>query len=378
MKINKVQVFSYISHSDFSYSGYKEEVTNYTNDYILINTDGNRIFKYTKNTTNSLKIKLISLKNKHLNYLVSPLLFLLNNIIESMIITYFIIKYRPRNIFLNGYIQPIIIGIFTYFTSMKIYYIAADWHPLNKNKKRKVSYFANTVVFPAFDYLCCRLSHAVIDYTSKINIERTKYWGKNIVNKSLVYKLKLFDYFKENKNRHNLCFLGQMRKDCGLDIIIENLKSIRSSSSDKIRLVVIGAKAYEYQYFLDLSKKHGVEEFVDFKGFISRNEFTEVLETSFCGINMVTSQNSYTSVTIPGKFFDYIQYGVPVLTSNNIGSANEILTEYKIGQVLKGFESDNILSSIEDLFQNFTNYNENIKKYIKSTEFNFGDYIEEK
>lgn len=112
-----------------------------------------------------------------------------------------------------------------------------------------------------------------------------------------------------------------------------------------------------------LAKSNGVEERVDFLGFIEREQFKEVLADCFCGINVLTSAYSYSIKAMPSKIFDYLQYSLPVIVSKNLGPLVKVIEKHKLGIVINP-NRDEFIKAVEKLSLFHKEYKKNIIAYI--------------
>jgi glycosyltransferase involved in cell wall biosynthesis len=103
-----------------------------------------------------------------------------------------------------------------------------------------------------------------------------------------------------------------------------------------------------------LSKRLGVENVVDFVGWMSlREAFEEMRRASLCII--ASERNGYTDLSLPHKLFQYILLGKPVLTAN--------LTEVRrlFGNGIEYYDDNDpatIAKSIETIRENLTDFNQ--------------------
>ena len=94
----------------------------------------------------------------------------------------------------------------------------------------------------------------------------------------------------------------------------------------------------------------------------------------FCGINLITSTESYSSFAVPGKFIHYLQMQIPILASKNNGFV-DVLEKNKLGIVIE-LDTSLILSSIHKLYQDQETYITNILQYGKKYPYlSIKDYL---
>ena len=77
-------------------------------------------------------------------------------------------------------------------------------------------------------------------------------------------------------------------------------------------------------------KKLGLEYLVELYEFLPLDELEEIMKDCFCGINLITNAESYSSLAIPGKFIQYLQMKMPILATKNNGLVN-VIEKNKLG-----------------------------------------------
>ena len=110
-------------------------------------------------------------------------------------------------------------------------------------------------------------------------------------------------------------------------------------------------------------KSLGLQPFVELYDFLPLYELQEVMKDCFCGINLTTTAESYSSFAVPGKFIQYLQMKIPILATQNNGIV-EVIEENNLGIVIKPSASL-VLSSIRKLYKDQKEYMTSIIKYAK-------------
>lgn len=341
------------------------------NEYIIINYNQKKlwvhIFSSSHREIHKMK-KLCYTNNERLNYILCPAFLLLNMVVIYAQIVKYAIKFSPKIIIVDGYILPILISPLKLLHLTKnTVYITGDWHPMNKNKKRILGYIANQYIFPYFDYFSCRCSTGVLNYADRIREARFSYWGKDICaqQRSIVFPLTLrADTVKmQSVRQNNICFLGLLKFDCGLDIAIKSLKKLREHGDFAIS--VIGPFSHSYLKFKKLAESYNVNDYVRFYGFLERERFKDIFVDCFCGISLIKTKNSYTSFTYQGKIGDYIQYLLAPIASPYIGYMHEPIKIKRLGRIINANEDEFVEAAI-DVFKNQEMYKKNLIQYIDS------------
>jgi glycosyltransferase involved in cell wall biosynthesis len=278
-----------------------------------------------------------------------------------------LIRFRPEVIVAEGYFLSFLIGLMKpsglYKRSV---YISGDWLEGSKRKSNLLGYAANNLFFPVIDLIACRLSYSVFNVSQEIGKKRRNYWNKQVAHIEKVIYFPLAPQWQEgdlDSRRKNICYLGIMRDDCGLDIAIRSLKRLREYEDFHIK--VIGAYSYEYENLKRLAEEFEVADFVHFLGFVKREEFKSLLADCFCGLHLLKIPDAYNAFSFPSKLGDYLRYLLPVIVSENVGYFNNIILENNLGFVIKPEESQ-LEESLLNLYKLQPLYRRNIMKYLSN------------
>jgi hypothetical protein len=196
----------------------------------------------------------------------------------------------------------------------KLVYFGGDWlpHP----------------VFKIADRIACLWANVVWDTTPLINAKRREYWGHEIARKVINYVPRIKKDFIAGKGK-GVLFLGSIRPDSGL-YLCNHLKS-----------------------FTLVIPRH-----------VPREQMKEEFKDCFCGINLLTSKDSWTAYTTPSKIFDYIRFGLPPIVSTNCGFMAKLIEYYKLGLVID--IEDNLEKSLWRVYNKQDYYRENITRFLNS------------
>tara|TARA_A100000164_G_scaffold359184_1_gene371575 strand:+ start:12299 stop:13429 length:1131 start_codon:yes stop_codon:yes gene_type:complete len=130
---------------------------------------------------------------------------------------------------------------------------------------------------------------------------------------------------KNNIKSNDFVFLFLSRIDYkkGLEILIPAFKNVLDNAKVKLMIAGRGEKDYEHKIKVWI-KKYGLEKDVLFLGFLSDQEKAD----AFCGSDcfVLPSLNENFGIAI----FEALQFGLPVLISNNVYLHNSIL-KYEAG-----------------------------------------------
>ena len=87
------------------------------------------------------------------------------------------------------------------------------------------------------------------------------------------------------------------------------------------------------------------------------------MKDCFCGINLITTAESYSSFAVPGKFIQYLQMKIPILATQNNGIV-EVIEENNLGIVIEPSASL-ILSSVRKLYKDQNEHIISVLKYAR-------------
>jgi glycosyltransferase involved in cell wall biosynthesis len=311
------------------------------------------------------------------NYRLAPLVFFVNMILLGWIFMRLCVVYRPRVTLAENTFAAVFLGFYKRLGFVKkAIYIPGDWL-VSSAHTRIFSNIANNVIFPWADYLACRWSDLVLHHTPLIAQARKSHWKRDIVRKEMPYAFKPIVKADTNgdfmtRSKKNLCFIGQIRQDSGLDTVLRALPEIRKSLD--INLVLIGPSTHDYERIQAMTLELGLQGCVHFKGFLDADAIKKEAAHCFCGINLLALE-TYSSYTIPGKMMHYIQYLLPVITTRGVGYFAGIVREYRLGLVIEP-GTKNFTDAVFDIYKEQKRYRENILAYIHGhPDIHVKDYI---
>ncbi|HEX5003698.1 MAG TPA: glycosyltransferase [Gemmatimonadales bacterium] len=103
---------------------------------------------------------------------------------------------------------------------------------------------------------------------------------------------------------------GRMLFDRGLRVLVEAARRIESP---RVRFLLIGDLARSERAWFDAeTRRHGIADRFEVTGMLPYLEVPERLRRGSAGVCLIEGANGLTG--IPNKFFNYLRYGLPVLT----------------------------------------------------------------
>jgi glycosyltransferase involved in cell wall biosynthesis len=154
--------------------------------------------------------------------------------------------------------------------------------------------------------------------------------------------------------RHRIVYFGQLRKEHGVDALIDIFDMVRKEIGDA-SLLIIGTGDRE-QSLKERARQLGVGDAIRFTGFIHDNrEYEELLATSAVGLAPYPeSSESYKYFSDPGKIKAYLACGLPIVMTGVPPIAAEVATE-KAGFVVND-DPQQLKDAIVALFKDDTVY----------------------
>ena len=88
-----------------------------------------------------------------------------------------------------------------------------------------------------------------------------------------------------------------------------------------------------------------------FLGEVDHLKLAELTRGAFAGLAPFQELSPSYRFSLPGKLFEYIQAGIPVLTTD-LPEIRKVVDEYKIGICLKDFDSNALVATLLYLDEN--------------------------
>ena len=320
-------------------------------------------------------IKFPSLKNHAFSNLMSPFLWVIFFGIFLFLSVIICIIYRPKVCLTENAWVGAVFGIARKIGLCKTFiYCTGDWLA-NQGNKGFLSRLANNYLFVFMDYIAITTCDLTDSYSKLCNEARERYWGRKLARNIYSRYPPPVDIYANiiSPKRTNICFLGQVRKDSGLDLILPLLPELHRDIGAKLK--IIGPYSTVERTRIEKTVKSlGVEPFVELYDFLPLDELQEVMKDCFCGINLITTADSYSSFAVPGKFIQYLQMKIPILATQNNGIV-DVIKENNLGVIIEPSASL-ILSSLLNLYKDQKKYTRNIIKYAKDHPYlSIKDYL---
>ncbi len=130
------------------------------------------------------------------------------------------------------------------------------------------------------------------------------------------------------------------------DKVFEMFLAAKEESS-KIKFKII---TYETKLFKELAEEYSsIVEDVEIVSVPSEKVSNELSKCDF-GL-LIRDDNLVNNVASPLKFAEYLAAGLPVIVSENVGDTGEIISNYKVGVVLRGDDFRDAINEILELLK---------------------------
>jgi len=153
-------------------------------------------------------------------------------------------------------------------------------------------------------------------------------------------KFAISDY--SSQDHLKIVFAGYVGAARGLQHVLPAMKILKQNKQ-KVTLTIIGMGSY-ITNIRRQSEELGINDIVILKDLVDPNRLMETLSKYDVGLASYVV-NNHTNVTIPGKLFEYMAVGLPVLSSSR-KSVVKILSDYNCGLVYKSQNPREISSKI--------------------------------
>lgn len=359
-----------IKSESFDSDNLREEISEYTTNFLMFFWNYKRIWLEYKPQWVDVKKKEIinySFGNPKLDSILIPLLHSAIHFKRFFWFLSICFKYKVKVIITDLSVVALFFGLLKKIGLVKkVIYWCGDWYGGSKYKFGIWSNVGNNGILPFIDFLACKVSDITLDISSKITKARRNYWGKEISKRHFVYRcpLKLRKkYFRSNIKKTGIFFLGTVRADSGLQIILQTFNS--SKYKNNFFLKIAGSPFHFHEVLDSEIKKYKAGNFVNYVGFAEREKLIDIVSDCFCGVNLLTDKESFSNLTFPAKVMDYLQYLLPVIVTKNVGQIYREIEKYELGLVINPTR-EQFIKAIKKIFENQEKYQKNILNYLRS------------
>lgn len=247
------------------------------------------------------------------------------------------------------------------FRNFEIVYWVQDFWPMNHpviNIFRSVMYFYHHRTKKTI-YVTDRINKIMNDKIIESSLKKTIMLGM---------KMPKIQIKQPPKKKLILCFIGVLKRNQGLEIILPMIKKDNNLS---LNLIGTGEKEV-ITYVKNFIKKNNLEKRIYFPNtFLYGKELLAKVKTSHIGIALYENdKNSVTFFADPAKLKQYIEFGLPVITTN-LPEISVMIKKFGAGEIVERNEVS-ILKAISKIRDNYELYLKGLSKFSRN--FYFEDY----
>ncbi len=182
------------------------------------------------------------------------------------------------------------------------------------------------------------------------------------------------DNLKLKNNKNQMVYMGRLRRESGLELVIQALPHIRQKIPD-ISLTIIG-EGEDIDRIKQIVSELLLDDFVTFKGYIENyQELQKIIASSRLGLALYVEHNNEENIvsnTDSGKIKEYLGNGIPVLISNVV-SDSQILAEKGCAIIASDMSPKSLSNIVVKYFSgedSFIKYRKNSIEYMKNFDWN--------
>lgn len=195
-----------------------------------------------------------------------------------------------------------------------------------------------------------------VDYAITVNEAISEYLlnQNRFVNTEVIYNCSVFPRLQEperrveHKDKVLICHEGTLSFSRGLKRMIEVMKVLKEAYGNKVELIVIGAVPQEERKYLDAKlKEYNLHDTIRCAGWLPYEKVGEAISQADIGIIFFepTENNIFGT---PNKLFNYMRYGLPVI-SVNLPETGRIISKTQSGLIVKEPSTESLSKALSAL-----------------------------
>lgn len=160
------------------------------------------------------------------------------------------------------------------------------------------------------------------------------------------------DYFlKYNLPENSIVILyqGIVIKGRGFETYFKALKKMPD-----LYLIILGGGEH-LEFYKTLANEMKISGRVIFEGKIPQNKIMNYTSGAFAGLSLINNISINNYYALPNKLFEYVMSGLPVIV-NDLPQMKKVIEEYKVGEVLKEINDNEIISTVKKWRENKSLY----------------------
>jgi glycosyltransferase involved in cell wall biosynthesis len=151
--------------------------------------------------------------------------------------------------------------------------------------------------------------------------------------------------------KFNLIYTGNVEKGRGISSIIEAFKFVHPD----VGLAIMGRNSDYRNKMIELVKSLKLENRIKFISAVLPDEVVSYCKLADTGIAPIKNICTSYYLSLPNKIFEYIQAGIPVMSSN-FPEMKQVIDKYNIGNTFDVEDESNIAEAINTLHNDVESY----------------------
>ncbi|MBE7441242.1 MAG: glycosyltransferase [Flavobacteriales bacterium] len=227
---------------------------------------------------------------------------------------------------------------------------------VNRPRVQKVWQQIEKWIFP-------KLKNVITVSNEIANAYHNKYHVKSTVIRNLPFKNKTFYKVKDIKKEgyHLVIYQGSVNVNRGIKPLVKAMKFV-----DKTKLYIIGDGDI-FDEIVSIVRTLNLEDKVTLLGKIPFELLPHYTFQADLGVSLEENVGLNYKYALPNKLFDYINAGLPVLTSN-LPEMEAVVKKYEIGETISLVNPKTIAEKINELFSNKEKLNIYAQNSLKAKE----------
>jgi glycosyltransferase involved in cell wall biosynthesis len=249
-----------------------------------------------------------------------------------------------------------------------VYNLLLDWSLLQASSR----WYERVNIYKLYlnDLLAMTLNIRTVVTTREVYEARHQFWKGRTRASSVLFEnywaRQLEVKRSPSSDGKTIVFLGNVREQFGMDLLFAVLKDLNRQHG--IRMRVIGPASSIYQEYRAKALELGLNELIDWRGYVPLEDLPAALADAFCGVNLREEPENCSSYAIAGRVVNFLQYQlVPVVTPQS-GAIVTHIERHELG-VICAPQAHDLSAAILTAFHHQVRYRERIVQFINSNPY---------
>jgi glycosyltransferase involved in cell wall biosynthesis len=157
---------------------------------------------------------------------------------------------------------------------------------------------------------------------------------------------------KADDSKITICHEGTLPFNRGLKEMLEVTRMLKARYNGKVRFLIIGdVFGKEKAYYDEKVKEYQIGDVVERTGWLPYEEVWKATAIADIGINFLDYKHENNMFASPIKVFNYMRYGLPIVTVD-VPETRRIILDSECGIVVKERTSESLASALSFLIDN--------------------------